>query len=355
MRASCLSLVLLITATFAPPVFAQQPSLMSLLDDGHYKRARTIADQRVRQNPKDAEALYAMGRIRQAYGDLEGTYSFAERAVAADGSNAPYHCLLGEAAGNKAQKAGVFSKFGLGRAVKKEAEAGIQLDPKYAPCYHLLIAFHQQAPGMIGGDKKVAQELADKLLALDPVEGNYAQIRIAQENKQTDKLEGYFVKAVQANPKSYKANLQISGFYAGQKKYDLAERHAKEALKLDPTRIGAYSLLVQVAVPQGKWTELETLLAQAEKAVPDNLNPYYQAARVALAENKELPRAEKYLRKYLTQEAEGAAPSWANARWRLALVLEKLGRKAEAQQELRAAVSLDPSFEPAKKDLERLK
>lgn len=334
---------------------AQQSELVSLLDGGHFKRARTIADMRVRQNPKDAEALYAMGRIRQAYNDEEGAYSFAERAVAADGSKAPYHCLLGEAAGNKAQKAGAFSKFGLGRAVKKEAEAGIAIDPKYAPCYHLLLVFHLKAPGIIGGDAKKATELADKLLSTDAVEGNLAHARIASENKQNDKLEGLYVKAVQSNPKSYKANIQMSVWFAGQKKYDLAEKHAKEAMKTDATRVGAYSMLAQTLVLQEKWTELDAILAQAEKAVPDNLNPHYQAARIALAENKDLPRAERYLRKYLTQEPEGGAPSWANARWRLALVLEKSGRKREAQQELRSALSLDPDFEPAKKDLERLK
>ncbi|HUQ49439.1 MAG TPA: hypothetical protein VM056_01900 [Terriglobales bacterium] len=348
--------VLFVLLLFIPAAFAQQPSnLLSLLEDGHFKRARTIADQRIRQNPKDAEALYAMGKIRQAYNDREGAHSFAERAVAADGSKAAYRCLLGEAAGNKAQRAGTFSKFGLARTVKKEAEAGIQAEPKFAGCYHLLIVFHLQAPGMVGGDKKKAQELADKLMSIDPVEGNFAQARIASSEKKTEKLAGFYAAALQASPKNYWANLQMANVYAGQKKFDLAEKHAKEAMKIEPTRIGSYSMLVQTAVMQAKWTELDTVLAQAEKAVPDNLNPYYQAARVSLAEGKELARAEKYLRKYLTQEPEGGAPSWANAHWRLGLVFEKMGRKADAQQELRIAVSLDPELEPAKKDLERLK
>jgi len=36
------------------------------------------------------------------------------------------------------------------------------------------------------------------------------------------------------------------------------------------------------------------------------------------------------------------------------LVLEKLGQKDQAKQELQAAVKLDPNFEPDKKDLKRL-
>lgn len=346
---------LLATAVLLVATAGAQSELMSLLDDGHYKRARAIAEARLKQNPKDAEALYAMARVRQAYNDLEGAHSFAERAVAADGSKATYHCLLGQTSGNKAQKAGVFSKFGLGRAVKKEGEAGLQLDAKQSDCYHLLIAFHLQAPGMIGGDPKKAQELADKLMTIDPVEGYYAQARIAQHNKQTDKLNDLYIKAAQANPRSYKANLTVAGIYGGQKKFDLAEKHAREALKAEPNRHGAFSVLAQLLVAQDKWTELDGLLAQAEKAAPENLNPYFQAGRVALIENKELPRAERYFRKYLTQEPEGGAPSKAAAHWRLGLVLEKQGKKDQARQEIRTAVALDPAFEPAKKDLERLK
>jgi tetratricopeptide (TPR) repeat protein len=352
MRIFWIMAVLLLT----PAAMGQQSDLMSLLDGGHYKRARAIAEPRTRQNPKDAEALYVMGRVRQAYNDGDGAYTYAEKAVQADGTKAPYHCLLGEASGNKAEKAGAFSKFGLGRAVKKEAEAGIAIDPKYAPCYHLLIVFHLKAPGIIGGDKNKAQELATKLMSIDPVEGAFAQARIANENKApTSTFENLYGKAVQANPKSYKANMQLAGLYAGQKRYDQAEKYAREAIKIDPSRGAAYALLVQLAVLQEKWTEVENLLGQSEKAVPDNLNAYYQAARVSLAENKDVSRAEKYLRKYLTQEPEGSTPSWANAHWRLALVFEKQGRKAEALNELRSALSLDPSFEPAKKDLDRLK
>lgn len=69
----------------------------------------------------------------------------------------------------------------------------------------------------------------------------------------------------------------------------------------------------------------------------------------------DLPRAERYLRKYLTQEAEAESPSHAAARWRLGLVLEQPGRKAEAISEIEAAVKAEPSIEPAKKDLKRLK
>jgi tetratricopeptide (TPR) repeat protein len=70
---------------------------------------------------------------------------------------------------------------------------------------------------------------------------------------------------------------------------------------------------------------------------------------------KEQPRAEGYLRHYLASEPEIGSPSWAAARWRLGLVLEKQGKKTEAVAEIQTAVQLDPKLEDAKKDLKRLR
>jgi hypothetical protein len=50
------------------------------------------------------------------------------------------------------------------------------------------------------------------------------------------------------------------------------------------------------------------------------------------------------------------APTHAHARWRLGLVLEKLGRKPEALAEVQRALELKPDLgDEAKKDLKRLK
>jgi len=63
------------------------------------------------------------------------------------------------------------------------------------------------------------------------------------------------------------------------------------------------------------------------------------------------------LKKYFTEtrEPEAGAPLIAGAHWSLGQVYEKEGRKAEARAELETAVRLKPDFEPAKKDLKRLK
>lgn len=107
-----------------------------------------------------------------------------------------------------------------------------------------------------------------------------------------------------------------SGFYAAdsRRRYDQVEKYAGEALKIDSSRIGAYTLRGQ-----------------------------------------DLPRAETYFRKYLTQEPEAAAPDHGAAHWGLGLVLEKEGRKQDAIREVETASRLNPKLEGANKDLRRLK
>jgi len=74
-----------------------------------------------------------------------------------------------------------------------------------------------------------------------------------------------------------------------------------------------------------------------------------------LTAEKDPARAERYFRKYLSQEPEGHAPSLSRAHWRLGQALEKQGRKPEGISEIEMAVRLEPDFEGAKKDLKRLK
>ena len=72
-----------------------------------------------------------------------------------------------------------------------------------------------------------------------------------------------------------------------------------------------------------------------------------------LHSGRELPRAERLLRKYLAATPEGNAPTLSEARWQLGLVLEKEARLSEAVVEWSESVRLD-SESPAKRELARL-
>lgn len=165
------------------------------------------------------------------------------------------------------------------------------------------------------------------------------------------------MQAAQANPSRYEPHLNLANIYAGgaTPRYELAEKEALIVRKLDADRVGAYSILAAVYAAQECWSDLDAMLAEAEKKIPDNLTPYLRVAGTLQNTGKDLARAERYVRKYRSQEPEPTSSSHAVAHWRLGLVLEKEGRKADAIAEVATATTLDPKFEQAQKDLKRLR
>ncbi len=345
------------SATSASTPSYGQNSPEALIEAEHWKRARELVEPRLKADPNDLQALFVMARYKEAAGDYSGALSLAEKLIALNPKNADYHCLLAYIHGRQVVRAGIFRKLGLAHRIKKEADTALRLNPDHVEARLILIEYYRLAPGILGGDKNKARVLAEETVRLDPVRGYIAQANFAHEREQTGQMEELYKKAVEANPQSYHALITLARFYmyGPQRNFEIAEKHALEALGLDPGRIAAYGLLAGTYARQERWQDLEGVLEQAEQNVPDNLNPYFQAARVVFQQGKDFSRAEGYFRKYLTQDPEPTSASHAQTYWRLGQTLEKLNRKAEAADAIREALKLDPSLEGAQKDLKRLR
>src|SRR5690349_12332669 len=170
---------ILLAAALTLPGQAQP--VRELIEAGHWKRARAAVEA---MKGSDAETLYLMATVKQAFGDLDAAEKLAERAVAASPKDAQYHYRLGEITGQKAQKAGVFKQIGLARTFKKECEAALAINPDHMEALKDMLQFHLQAPGIVGGDKAKAGAIAEHIMKLDPAQGVQAQIEIARAQKQ---------------------------------------------------------------------------------------------------------------------------------------------------------------------------
>jgi tetratricopeptide (TPR) repeat protein len=328
-----------------------QPSPRELIEADHWKRARAIVEART---STDAETFYLKATIKQAQGELDAAEKFAQQAVAANPKDADYHYRLSDITGEKAQNASVFHQIGLGRTFKKECDTALAINPNHLKALFNMMQFYLHAPGVIGGDKAKASTMADQIAKLDPVSGVQAHLEIARLQKQDDKVSEIVRNAVAMKAETFDAHMMVANFQAGQKepRFDDALPHAREAMRMHPDRVGPHSLIASIQARQQKWAELDATLAQAEKDVPDNLFPYFRAGNALLNGKSDLPRAERYFRKYLTAEPELHFPSASAAHWRLGLVLEQAGRKQEAIGEWQTAVKLDPNS-PAKQELKK--
>jgi tetratricopeptide (TPR) repeat protein len=334
---------------------AADPSTVALVEAGHFKRALPIVEQRYKANPKDPETLWLLSLLKQEFHDLNASLDLAEKALAANPKEPRYHVRVAEAAGESAEKGNPLHQLSMGRRFKKEIDAALALDPNNVDALGPLMEYYLQAPSLMGGDKAQAHAIPARIMRTDPVEGYFAEVRLASFDKQPGRFEELYRKAVEARPASAEAHAALANYLAGGvKKFGEAEQHAREAIRIDADRVGGHSVLAATLVEQAKWRELDEALAAAEKAIPDNLGPYFSAASRCLVRGVELPRAERYLRKYLSQEPEPNMPSPAFAHLQLGRALNKQGRKSEAVAEFQTAVKLNPES-PAKQELKNLK
>ena len=352
------TIALVLITTVAVGLFAAGTDLEALMENGHWKRAKDLAEGSYRTHPQDGRAAYMLSRVRSQFGELDDALKYAQMAVQSDPKNASYHLQLAQAYGDLAEKASVLRQFGLARKCRSEIEAAMAIDPRNPDNLDAQMSYDLEAPGILGGDKKKALALAEEIGKINPSRGYLARVTIAvKENGNDATIEQLYQKAVEADPRNYGALVSMTSYYLQPQRINLslAEKYANQALQVDPDRITAYCLLAQTFVKQNRGKEVPALLHKAEAAIPDNLMPYVCAGRAMLQQGTDLDTAEVYLRKYLTQPPEPGWPTHAGVHWSIGLVYEKRGDKAKARSEMETALQLKPDFEPAKQALRRLK
>ncbi len=329
----------------------------TLIDSGHCKQARALIESLARKEPDDALTAYLLSRVQLAFGEFDQALASAERAVRLDENSARYRFQLARVCGEMADRAGAFRQLSLARRFRREAESAVRLDPSYVEARMGLLEYYVRAPRLIGGDPDKASEMADAIARLDASQGYLAQKLLLRGKRRGAQEEALDLKAAEADPKSYEVQLLLADLYASDARRDDArsEKHARAALGLDPGRAGAYVNLARRYATERRLTDLDALLAAAEANLPDDLSPFYIAGEALLATGTNLPRAEAYLRKYITEEPEPSAPPLALGHTRLALVLEKEGRPKDAVAELEVALRLSPDLPEARDRLKQLK
>lgn len=361
-RNCILLLTILCAATFvcatAPAPSSATLDGKTLLEQGRYHQLYTLAQERLSHTPNDAEALAWLSAVYDASGDFDQAVDFGRRATEAAPSSSEAHCQLADALGDKALKVGILhGAYPLARQMRHELDLSLQLDPRNVRCLRESMGLYEQAPALAGGSKPKAQQMLQQITQIDPAEGARAEAALLQMQKRPlPEIEAALRRAVQLNPHFYRALIDLASILDsdGYRRYAEAEQVARQAIASDPERAAGYAYVAAACAHQQHWNDLETALGEAQYRLPDDLSPFYAAALVLLDSGTDLPRAERYLRKYLAQQPEAGAPTQATAHWKLGLVLEKEGRLSDAARELRAALagnSNDPAF---KKDFKRI-
>jgi tetratricopeptide (TPR) repeat protein len=269
-----------------------------------------------------APASDSLAALRDALesGDLPKAVRAGEAAVAADPKSSEAQDLLGRAYGLTAQGSQLLEQMHLARRAQACFAKAVELDPSNVAALADLARYDMRAPPLLGGGKKKARELIDRVLALDAERGRVLSGELAERDKNWAEAEKEYRAAIAATPASPRGRLALSALLVARKSYSEARRVWIEARELDPS----------------------------------NTLADYELAGVALASGDELHAAVQELEEALMRPGHLDAPAPAAIHQRLALVYEKLGNKREAAAQFQTALALEPGRADWRKQLARL-
>jgi tetratricopeptide (TPR) repeat protein len=166
--------------------------------------------------------------------------------------------------------------------------------------------------------------------------------------KDTTQAMSVLRSALSINPKSYKAYNQIGALYYEKGDLINAEANFREAYRLNGTYVSALNNLATVLSSRNRIDEAERLLVRANFVDPTDVSVLLNLGSVKLRKK----HAKEALN--LFDSAVSLAPRMPQAHHYRGVALASLGQLNEARAAFREALRLDPGFEPARKQLERI-
>jgi len=286
---------------------------------GNYAAAISTLQSTISQNSSSAEAYYWLGRSYYEISDFDSAVAQGEKSVSLDPKNSLYHQWLGRIYGGKADRDHSFS---LAKKVKKEFQEAVDLNPANVEARRDLEEYCLDAPWIVGGSKDEALEQVNGIAAIDPVQGHLARALYDREAlKKLDDAENELRQVLAAKPKAAEPYFEVANFFQSQNKV----------------------------------SDMASAIQAASQTAPNDARLAYYRGVVGVLSNADLSSAERDLKSYLASTPDRSDwPSHAAAREWLGRLYESQGKRAEAAEQYRAALQLDPKRKEARARLAKL-
>lgn len=259
------------------------------------------------------------GLVACRRGEFAAGIAHLERAHALAPQNADILVDLGDAYGEGAMHAPLFSKYGLGKKCLATYQRAVALDPGHLRGRQCLFEFYRQAPGFIGGGIDKAAAEAAAILKLDPPRGHAALVTLAVQ----------------------------------EKKFANAATHAAALKRLDAAR--GRAAFAEIFVAEKKFAQAFAEFEEALKIHPDDYAALHHLGRLAATTGQFTDRGLVALRRCLELPPGKDDPTHAETHWRLGQLLEAKKDRAAARAAYTAALALDPYFHPAAEALKKVR
>lgn len=236
--------IVLILLFFTIPVFAQTPDLLkaaeSLMEQGKFNDADDLLRQGFGVKTENPRANYLLGVICLHKQDYEDAIHFLETAVSVEKDSGQYYFMLGSAFAMKISHSGMLSAYGAARDMKKYLEKALDLKPDHRDAMIMLFQFYLQAPGLIGGDKERAKELARDLTNIDPASGHYLLALFWEDEEDDAQTERELLLALGHDSTNVGLLNHIGYFYLRTRSPESGHPYFSRAISLAPKTANVY-------------------------------------------------------------------------------------------------------------------
>ncbi len=289
------------------------------INAGNYTGAISTLQAAVAASSSNADLYYWLCRTYYEMRDWNNAVEQGEKAVSLEPKNSLYHQWLGRSYGGEADRDRSFSDA---KKVKSEFKLAVSLNPSNIAARRDLEEYCLDAPWIAGGSKDEALEQVTAIAAIDPIAGHLARALYDREGlKNPDDAENELRQVLAAKPKSPDPYFEVADFYRELNK------------------------------PADMGTAID---AAAQVSPSDPRLAYFRGVAAVLA-NANLPDAERDLKSYLASTPDRSDwPAHAAAREWLGRLYEEQGKRADAAEQYREALQLEPKRKEAKTRLEKL-
>jgi len=263
---------------------SQFETVEQLFQQGEFTKAQELLSSYVAKNPKDLKGLELLGDAYTYLKKWDSAIDSYEKLTELDSKNAHYFYKYGGAMGMKALSVNKISALSLTGDIKKAFLKSAELDPKHIGVRWALVELYMQLPGIAGGSKNKSLEYAEELEKLSPVDGYLAKGFIYESDKQIERAEFYYKKAIRVGGSLVCFN-KLTTLYENQKQPEKAianveatlEKHEHEMLYY---QIGKFAAEYKIQLKKGE----QNLVTFLEKYKGEDLTPkawaHYRMAQI---------------------------------------------------------------------------
>jgi tetratricopeptide (TPR) repeat protein len=304
--------------------FAQDSSLTAAktaFDRGEFTKAISILEPEAAKNSSNGEVYLLLTKSYLQVNQVDAAIKSAEKTVSLDPKNSVYHDWLGQAYGEKASRASMFSAYPLARKTQKEFETAVSLNEHNFDATQNLIEYDCTAPGVVGGGEDKAKPLIQKLMSMDQSQGHYAQANCLLQKKNNAGATAEFLKALESKPRSMDLVNDIAIYF----------------------------------VNRGEADHLVAAASAGDVIAPMDPRIKFYRAVAWILKNEKPNDAEDILRHYLQGPPHGPDyPSASAAHYWIGRLYENQKNNLGARTEYETALKLNPKYKNAQDALKKL-